>query len=157
MSGRRRLAVAETLGPDDTLFVVDFFGGQEFVRAACARAKAVVILDHHKTAAEELAAMDAAAPRPANLEVVMDMERSGATIARDYFGLGDRLSPEQTKLFALIEDNDLWRQVTTCSPPPTPISNPRPSRNLAFLGCVGAPRAAGGEPHQPVGTSLSSI
>ena len=38
------------------------------------------MLDHHKTAAENLAG--AAAP---NLEVTLDMDRSGATIARDHF------------------------------------------------------------------------
>ena len=40
----------------------------------------VTVLDHHKTAAENLAG--AAAP---NLEITLDMERSGATIARDHF------------------------------------------------------------------------
>ena len=38
------------------------------------------MLDHHKTAAENLAG--AAAP---NLVVTVDMDRSGATIARDHF------------------------------------------------------------------------
>ena len=38
------------------------------------------MLDHHKTAAEHLAG--AAAPQ---LKITLDMERSGATIARDHF------------------------------------------------------------------------
>ena len=39
----------------------------------------------------------------------MDMERSGATIARDHFQLGPDLGPELSSLFDLVEDNDLWR------------------------------------------------
>ena len=45
------------------------------------------MLDHHKTAAESLAGVTAT-----NLEVTLDMGRSGATIARDHFappGLSD--------------------------------------------------------------------
>lgn len=40
------------------------------------------MLDHHKTAAEQLADRSAL---PANVELDIDMSRSGATIARDYF------------------------------------------------------------------------
>jgi hypothetical protein len=42
----------------------------------------VVVLDHHKTAAEQLSADS---NHPANLAVCVDMERSGAAIARDFF------------------------------------------------------------------------
>ena len=40
------------------------------------------MLDHHKTAAE---ALEGSAPLPANIDVHLDMERSGATISLDYF------------------------------------------------------------------------
>ena len=50
------------------------------LQGACASPTRVTVLDHHKTAAENLAG--AAAP---NLEVTLDMERSGAIIARDHF------------------------------------------------------------------------
>ena len=59
----------------------------------------VIVLDHHKTAAEHLGPSTGAHP---NLEVNLDMGRSGATIARDYFSpLG--LTPSQQELFAYIE------------------------------------------------------
>ena len=129
-----RVASALTLTADETLYVVDYTGGWAFVAAACSRAKQVVILDHHKTAAEELAAKSAEVKAMRNLILNIDMERSGATIARDYFALD--LSINSTgntdscggnsgggnsvggnsggnsdlgQLFAYIEDNDLWR------------------------------------------------
>ena len=87
--------------------------------AACSRAKAVIILDHHKTAAEELASKEAEVKAMPNLFLNIDMDRSGATIARDYFALdldpptvGDGNGNSQVDLgllFAYIEDNDLWR------------------------------------------------
>jgi hypothetical protein len=42
----------------------------------------VVILDHHKTAAEHLSDPTTL---PTNLHVTLDMGRSGAVIARDFF------------------------------------------------------------------------
>lgn len=65
-----------------------------------------VILDHHKTAAEALAA---AAPLPPTLDAShLDMDRSGAVISLDYFkptGLG----PQTLAFFRHIQDGDLWR------------------------------------------------
>lgn len=77
----------------------------------------VVVLDHHKTALETLP------PRgtgPANLHLELDMTRSGATIAYDYFLQklqaqsssrnlveGDNIMRVET-LFKYIEDADLW-------------------------------------------------
>lgn len=37
------------------------------------------------------------------------MERSGATVARDFFGLAPHLTPAQAQLFAHVKDVDLWR------------------------------------------------
>ncbi len=51
------------------------------------------MLDHHKTAAENLAG--AAAP---NLEVTLDMDRSGATIARDHFAPHGLTDAQQARL-----------------------------------------------------------
>ena len=42
----------------------------------------VVVLDHHKTASE---ALEGSAHLPDNMEIHLDMERSGATISLDYF------------------------------------------------------------------------
>ena len=42
----------------------------------------MIVLDHHKTAAESLADKQ---QLPLNMDVLLDMKRSGAVIARDYF------------------------------------------------------------------------
>lgn len=90
----------------------------------------VVVLDHHKTAVEMLCG-DATIGE--NVEKIIDMERSGATIAFDYFkeklfgketdlqrrndfGVGRELVPETQfarvhRLFKYIEDGDLWKWV----------------------------------------------
>lgn len=82
----------------------------------------VVILDHHKTARELLGGGTSVTE---NVSKVIDMDRSGATIAYDYFkeklitgnnnngadnnalkiGEFDRVR----RLFEYIEDRDLWR------------------------------------------------
>lgn len=104
--------VAASLTARDTLFIVDFTGGARFIAACCARAKRVVVLDHHKTGEEDLKSPALAAL--ANLEAHFDMQQSGATMARDHFGVRELLANAADRdallhLFALIEDNDLWR------------------------------------------------
>ncbi len=76
-----------------SVFLCDISGGPEFITRACRQAASVVLLDHHKTAAEDVAAMDAAGARPANLDVQLDMARSGARIAFDFFAARAPLSP----------------------------------------------------------------
>ena len=85
----------------------------DFIVALAGAVSRVVLLDHHKTAQEDIAAL--AAPPP-NLEVHFDMARSGASLARDYFGLeawlhgrSDKRAAGLLRMIALVEDNDLWR------------------------------------------------
>lgn len=91
----------------------------------------VIILDHHKTALEELSKSD---QQSSNVTKVIDLKRSGATIAYDFFrdrlvkrskSLGHavtdgnawplgKLARENevervSRLFKLVEDGDLWR------------------------------------------------
>ncbi|KAL0318667.1 UNVERIFIED_CONTAM: hypothetical protein Sangu_2022900 [Sesamum angustifolium] len=79
----------------------------------------VVVLDHHKTALEMLGS---GMSTSGNVIKVIDMERSGATIAYDYFKeklfRGDINSRKNgvigefqrvRRLFEYIEDGDLWR------------------------------------------------
>lgn len=80
-------------------------------------ARSLLILDHHKTAAEDLAGLPDARPKwdqhvafagaPAcdPVGVVFDLERSGAGIAWDYFHPGVERHP----LVNYVEDRDLWR------------------------------------------------
>lgn len=112
-----RVAALPALGiaPEDTVHLLDFSGGVEYIRALCVYAARVRLVDHHKTAAEDLAALGAGVP--ANLEVHIDMGRSGATMARDTYDvarvlaarLGADGAARVATLFAYVEDNDLWR------------------------------------------------
>lgn len=56
----------------------------------------VVVLDHHKTAQMQLA--ESAPRHPPNLSVNIDMDRSGATIALDFFR-PEGVSPDLTRAF----------------------------------------------------------
>lgn len=68
----------------ETVYFLDYTGPTGFpeaVAAALATGK-VIVLDHHKTAADSLLGRT---DLPANMVLDVDMSRSGATIARDWF------------------------------------------------------------------------
>ncbi|KAF8057109.1 ccp1 [Scenedesmus sp. PABB004] len=92
------------LDPRAVAFLLDYAGPDGLPAALCRRVARVVVLDHHKTAAGQLA--DASA-RPANLAVHLDMARSGAAIAAEFFR--PALTPDQQRMFSMVEDADLWR------------------------------------------------
>lgn len=87
--------------PDVTgrqVVMVDFSYKRDVMLEAIDKAASMLVLDHHKTAAEDLADLPGAT-------VVFDMERSGAGIAWDYYHPGVKRPP----LIDAIEDRDLWR------------------------------------------------
>lgn len=100
----------------DVLFV-DFSYKRPVLDAMAKSAKSILILDHHKTAAEDLADIEAVPSfinwRDAalihgsgvNMFALFDMNRSGAALAWDYFIGGER--PE---FIEYIQDRDLWRK-----------------------------------------------
>lgn len=69
---------------DETVYFLDYIGPRGFARSVANYSKEVIVLDHHKTAVEELAG---AVPLPRNMKAHLDMNKSGATIAQDYFGI----------------------------------------------------------------------
>ncbi|KAF8014601.1 hypothetical protein BT93_H0424 [Corymbia citriodora subsp. variegata] len=95
------------------LYLLDFVGPSGFVREISPHVSRVVILDHHKTALEMLSGDECNAGK--NVAKILDMDRSGATIAYDYFKeklVGDdkvREFERMRRLFEYIEDGDLWR------------------------------------------------
>ena len=109
--------------PDVTgrdVYLVDFSYKRPVLVEMGTKARSVTVLDHHKSAAEDLS--DFIEPRyvmlmdPADFEMGVppgrpriraefDMERSGATIAWDYLFAKDTRPP----LLGHIEDRDLWR------------------------------------------------
>jgi oligoribonuclease NrnB/cAMP/cGMP phosphodiesterase (DHH superfamily) len=83
--------------------LLDYIGPEGFAEQLAATRESVTVVDHHKTAQ---ASLDALRQRP-NVEVVFDLERSGATLALAHFA--PEVSEEMRQCFALVEDNDLWR------------------------------------------------
>lgn len=105
------LTVYTKLSPDDmnllgdeTVYMLDFTGPPGFAIQLAQRCREVIVLDHHKTAMEDIGPAER---RPANLKVTFDMERSGATIARDHFQ--PSLDESVDKMVRMVEDGDLWR------------------------------------------------
>ncbi len=88
--------------PDVTgkdVVMVDFTYKRPVLLEMAEKANSILILDHHKTAAEDLIDL------PANVTAKFDMNRSGAMLAWDHFFVGEIPPP----LLLHIEDRDLWR------------------------------------------------
>lgn len=79
--------------------MVDFSYKRPVLLEIAERANSVLIIDHHKTAAEDLVDL------PANVTAKFDMSRSGAMLTWEHFFPGE----QPPKLLLHIEDRDLWR------------------------------------------------
>ena len=107
--------------PDVTgrdVIIVDFSYNRDVLLEMVKTARTIFVLDHHKTAAEDLAgfqsersydpdALLSAAEFDATypIRVTFDMERSGAGLAWDFFHPNKARIP----LINHVEDRDLWR------------------------------------------------
>lgn len=91
--------------PNETVYLLDFCYDRKTIEEI-GRVTKLIILDHHKTAQEALEGLD-----PEIAWVTFDMERSGATIAWDYFfGVGSETNPQTRPWYVnYTEDRDLWR------------------------------------------------
>lgn len=102
------------------VLLVDFSYKRPVLLEMAAKARSIVILDHHKTAAEDLAGFQEVAPftdwqrnhecplvegAAEPIATLFDMNRSGAGLAWDFFFGGKRPS-----FVDYIEDRDLWRK-----------------------------------------------
>jgi len=83
------------------VFILDFSFSPEVLRTMAQHAANIVLLDHHKSAAEQWADVEPIA----NVALQFDMDRSGAQLAWDYFHSGSVRPP----LIDHIGDRDLWR------------------------------------------------
>lgn len=93
--------VYQTPPPDLTgkdVILVDFSYKRPVMEKIISEAKSVLVLDHHKTAAEDLNNLKGA-------EVVFDMDRAGSKIAWDYYFPNEAPPP----VLLHVEDRDLWR------------------------------------------------
>lgn len=105
---------------DRHVLLVDFSYKRPVLLEMAAKARSIVILDHHKTAAEDLAGFREPAPfaewdRDHNpliegdaepIAALFDMNRSGAGLTWDFLFAG-KPRPE---FIDYIEDRDLWRK-----------------------------------------------
>ena len=88
--------------PDVTgkdVVMVDFSYKRPVLLEMAEKASSILILDHHKTSAEDLVHL------PANVTAKFDMNRSGAMLTWEHFFPGETPPP----LLLHIEDRDLWR------------------------------------------------
>lgn len=88
--------------PDgEEVIIVDFSYPEDQLRALAERSYFVSVLDHHKSAQEDLAGL--CKDLPENMEVIFDMRRSGAMLAWDEFVGGPA-----PRFIAYLQDRDLW-------------------------------------------------
>lgn len=80
--------------------MVDFSYKRPVLLDMAKSAESILVIDHHKTAAEDLASL----PVP-NIDAVFDMEHSGAILTWQHY-FPDQKPPQ---LLEHIEDRDLWR------------------------------------------------
>lgn len=85
----------------DEVIMLDFSVEADFIRNICSRVSKVTVIDHHKTAQKDLEqCVDIQ-----NLELVFDMEKSGAVLTWEYFHPGK----EVPLILKYIQDRDLWK------------------------------------------------
>lgn len=90
------------------VFLVDFSYKRAVVERMLADANSVCLIDHHKTAIEDLQPLfmqDSWTGEPKQLAHFTDLNRSGATLAWDYLFPGE----DRPLLLGHVEDRDLWR------------------------------------------------
>lgn len=96
------------------IYIVDFSYPKEAVLAMAASAREVLLLDHHKSAFQELAGQVNPSPQakytntgedfPKNVHILLDMEKSGARLAWEWFN-----ADKVPAFVEYVEDRDLWR------------------------------------------------
>ena len=92
--------------PESNVYILDFSFPKQILVELSNRARHVFVLDHHKTAEEDLTNWSEDSPKPYNLEIRFDMNRSGAGLAWDFFAPPSLPRP---MMISYIEDRDLWK------------------------------------------------
>jgi oligoribonuclease NrnB/cAMP/cGMP phosphodiesterase (DHH superfamily) len=86
------------------VYIVDFSYKEPIIRDLMNRMFKVVVLDHHKTAKEELAVFENETNDSGHL-IKIDMSKSGCVLAWEYF----HPNIEVPDLFKFVQDRDLWK------------------------------------------------
>jgi nanoRNase/pAp phosphatase (c-di-AMP/oligoRNAs hydrolase) len=84
------------------VIMIDFSFKKDELKKISEYAASITILDHHKTAEEELKGIESKLYCPSN--IIFDMEQAGCEIAWNFFNK-DKISPN---VVANIADRDLW-------------------------------------------------
>ena len=101
------VAAAHGLPPPEAagreVYIVDFSYRRRELKELCRTALSVTVIDHHITAARDLADLE---KEHHNLRLILNMEKSGAVLTWEYF---HDLPPPGLLLH--VQDRDLWRFV----------------------------------------------
>jgi oligoribonuclease NrnB/cAMP/cGMP phosphodiesterase (DHH superfamily) len=109
--------------PDDVegriVYLVDFSYKRDIVKEICKKAAAVVLIDHHKTAIDDLGWLvdEGSTEYQSNFDWYVHLDKSGAMLAWDYCfndscQIVDKAHPEYRHppmLLNHVEDRDLWK------------------------------------------------
>jgi len=102
---------------NNEVYLLDYCGPNNFISRISKIVKRVILIDHHKTAEEQINNLESQNNKPPNLEVFMRMDMSGATLAWEYFDKEKKLLNDDLKkrselqqFYRYIEDNDLWKK-----------------------------------------------
>ena len=98
----KKNVISDEIEDGSEVYTCDFCFSAEVLLKLAAKCEAVYVLDHHKTAQEDLKALGPEIPK--NLYITFDMNRSGALITWEHFhGVGTA-----PLLIEHISDRDLW-------------------------------------------------
>jgi oligoribonuclease NrnB/cAMP/cGMP phosphodiesterase (DHH superfamily) len=81
------------------VFILDFSYKRDVLIEMAAKARSIVLIDHHKSAMNDLAGMEEHLSK-----IIFDMTKSGAVLSWEYFQ-GTAIPT----LFSYIQDRDLWQ------------------------------------------------
>lgn len=111
--GKEKEAISKTnINSETIVYCVDFAFNRETTLELCKKANKVYVLDHHKTACENLEDLKS----HYNFYFTYDVNKSGASIVRDFckqhLNLYSHIKLNQkevlNKVVAMVEDRDLW-------------------------------------------------
>lgn len=90
---------------DKNVYIVDFSYPRSILIEMAVPAKKIIILDHHKSAEEDLCSSPFPVSIQDKLQIIFDMTRSGAMLTWNYF-FSNQAAPSGLEC---VQDRDLWQ------------------------------------------------
>lgn len=96
-----------SLDPGALVYILDFSYPRAVLRELASQARQIIVLDHHRTAQEDLRGLEFELGPPHVIR--FQMEKSGAVMA--YQGIVDSACPDEQvpEFYRYLQDRDLWR------------------------------------------------